>query len=376
MHRKAELVKNKENRELFITSQRHPNMQTEILIVGAGAIGAFYASRLAHAKDVHVSVVCRSNYSVVSKNGFQITSHQYGAYNFTPSHVFSSPAEASSKGISWDFIFVSTKALPDVTDDSVILEGLVDKTTAIVLVQNGLGVETPYARRFPHTIILSGVTIASVAQPQHGMIKYNRWTRITLGPYLPDLDARDLAAENYSNSRLGRDHEATKLNDRIVGWLREGGINDAEMVDHATLQLIRWHKIAINAAMNPSSVLSGGTTNEAMSKDHELEQHLKGVMNEVLETAPKVLGVQWPTGKKFASAEQILASTRKNSSGSVPSMQIDWQEGKKLELEVILGEPLRQARDKGLDMPRLQSCYALLKMAQTNRDVGREGSKL
>ena len=41
---------------------------------------------------------------------------------------------------------------------------------------------------------------------------------------------------------------------------------------------------------------------------------------------------------------------------------------RKMELEVILGNPIRIAREKGLEMPRLQTMYALIKKAQENRD--------
>jgi 2-dehydropantoate 2-reductase len=39
-----------------------------------------------------------------------------------------------------------------------------------------------------------------------------------------------------------------------------------------------------------------------------------------------------------------------------------------MEIEVILGNPLRIARDRGYEMPRLQSLYAMVRMAQEVRD--------
>lgn len=334
-------------------------MTVRVLIVGAGAIGAFYGSRLALVKDVKVSALCRSNYKVVKANGFKVSSPKYKECQFQPEHTFGSPEEARSANIQWDYLLVSTKALPDVSDDSTLLEGLVGDNTSIVLVQNGLGVEDPYARRFPKATILSAVTIASAAQPEHGIIKHNRWTRISIGPYLPHLDSKGAGPRQTDETALER-------NIHLVDLLKAGDIADAEAYDHAGLQFVRWHKIAINAAMNPSSVLSGGSTNQQMSNDPELSRHLLGVMNEVLETAPKVLGKPLPTG--LASAERILQSTKRNTSGSKPSMSIDWDAGRRMELEVILGNPIRIAREKGFEMPRLQSLYALLRMAQENRE--------
>jgi 2-dehydropantoate 2-reductase len=344
---------------LFLETTDIVVMSMNVLIVGAGAVGAFYGSRLATARGVLVSALCRSNYKAVKANGFQVTSPQYGDYNFKPEHTFANPDEARKAGIRWDYLLVSTKALPDLGDDSSLLEGLVGSDTSIVLVQNGLGVEEPYQKRFPKTCILSGVTIVSAAQPSPGHISHNRWTRISTGPYLPHLDTN-------GSGPSSRDDDAVKRNETLVGILKQGGVADAEGYDHAGLQFVRWHKIAINAAMNPSSALSGGSTNQAMSNDPELYRHLLGVMNEVLDTAPKVLGKPLP--KHLATAEKILRSTKKNSSGSKPSMAIDWEQGRRMELEVILGNPIRIAREKGLEMPRLQSLYALLRMAQENRE--------
>jgi 2-dehydropantoate 2-reductase len=340
-------------------------MPVEILIVGAGAIGAFYASRLAEVPGVHVSVICRSNYNAVKADGFQVTSPQYGDYTFVPAHTFANPEEARQSGVHWDYIVVSTKALPDVSDDSAILEGLVGNETAIVLIQNGLGVEAPYAKRFPHAAICSAVTIASCAQTSHGHIKHNRWTRINSGPYLPHLD---IGGAEASDARI------KEQNDAFIALLCDGGIKDAAAYSHAKLQMVRWHKIAINASMNPSSVLAGGVSNNAMSVDPELAIHLKGVMEEVLATAPKVLGTPLPD--EFASPEKILSSTQRNTSGSKPSMALDWEQGKTMELEVILGNPIRIARERGFEMPRMQSLYALLRMAQHMRDKTKSKSRL
>lgn len=334
---------------------------TEVLIFGAGAVGAFYGSRIAQATGTHVSCVCRSNYKAVKTNGFSVKSPQYGSYNWTPTRTFANPDEARKSNVKWQYVVVSTKALPDVSDDSEALEGLVTEGTSIVLIQNGLGVEEPYKKRFPHATVLSAVTIVSAAQPSHGHIDHNRWTRINVGPFLPPRDTSEASTKS-----------ATAKNDAFVKLLTDGGIKDASAYSHAKLQLVRWHKIAINASMNPSSVLSGGSSNNAMALDDELYLHLKGVMDEVLTTAPKILNTPFPP--EFATSEAILKSTRKNTSGSRPSMWSDWEGGKKMELEVILGNPIRIAREAGYEMPRMQTLYALLKMAQTNRDKATKSS--
>ncbi|MGH8674067.1 MAG: 2-dehydropantoate 2-reductase N-terminal domain-containing protein [Burkholderiales bacterium] len=57
-----------------------------IVIVGAGAIGAFYGSVLARA-GCEVSVVARSDYDVASREGYAVRSATLGDLSFRPAHV-------------------------------------------------------------------------------------------------------------------------------------------------------------------------------------------------------------------------------------------------------------------------------------------------
>ena len=111
-----------------------------------------------------------------------------------------------------------------------------------------------------------------------------------------------------------------------------------------------------------------------MSLDPELRLHLTGCMDEIFTTAPLVLSAPWPPKLASINAEKILKSSERNTAGK-PSMLLDWEAGRPLELEVILGNPIRIARRKGVEMPRLQSLYALLKMAEMRRDEEKEVGK-
>ncbi|KAF2754042.1 2-dehydropantoate 2-reductase [Pseudovirgaria hyperparasitica] len=338
-----------------------------ILFVGAGAIGCFYASRLHDpASKVYVSLVCRSNYPTIAKSGVSLRTRSFGDYHFSPHEVYSSILAAAESpkapANGWDYVVVTTKALPEVTDDSKDIEPLVRKSadgkTCIVLIQNGVGVEEAHRSRFPANPIVSAVTIASVEQIEHGLIKQNKWTRISMGPYSDGLGGR--THESVELVRRG-----TENVEHLVELLtRIGKLRDAEAYDEIKLQQVRWHKICINAAMNPSAVLSGGVGNADMVMDPELREHLKGVMDEIFRAAPAILGREFP--ESLAKPELILKSTERNKGGK-PSMLLDWEAGRPMELEVILGNPLKVARRHNVEMARMQSLYALLKMAQRQR---------
>ncbi|KAF8583977.1 2-dehydropantoate 2-reductase [Ramaria rubella] len=322
-----------------------------VVCLGAGAVGCFYGSRLHQpeaALPVLVSLVCRSNYAAIKAHGVRLQTRNFGDFVFQPEHTFSSIQAA--KGHTWDYVVVTTKALPDVSDDSELIASTVAPRTAIVLIQNGVGVEEPYKRRFAQNPVLSAVTVVSAEQVKPGVVIQNRWTRISIGSYT--------GGEG--------DDESNRRTQQFVGLLKQGGIKDAEVYEESALQQVRWHKIAINASMNPSAVLSNGTENARMVIDPELREHLRGCMEEVFYAASVVLGEPLPG--HLATAEQILKSTERNTGGR-PSMLVDWEKGGQMELEVILGNPIRMARKKGVTMPRLQAMYSLLRMAQARREV-------
>ncbi|KAM7202506.1 putative 2-dehydropantoate 2-reductase [Rhypophila sp. PSN 637] len=371
-----------------------PEKPVHIVFVGAGAVGCFYASRLHFpSKNIHTSLIARSNYKALSESGVQLQTHTFGDYTFTPHAVYPSIAAASATDQpKWDYVIVTTKALPDRSNDPELIAPLITSPdTCIVLIQNGVGVEHPYRERFASNPILSAVTVISAEQIQPGVIRQNRWTRIHLGGYVnsasfsvPGSQSKSPAAGTGINEdemkRL--DHWSGVYANRLGDWwTRLGGIRDVEISSEVELQMIRWHKLCINAAFNPSAVLSGGLGNAEMVTDldpttqtKELRIHLKGVMDEIWGAVPRILGRGFPEDGSLATPEKILRSSERNV-GSKPSMLLDWEGGRPMELEVILGNPVRIARQRGVELPRIQTMYALLKSVQRAREDARKKEK-
>ncbi|KAI2633240.1 2-dehydropantoate 2-reductase [Hypomontagnella submonticulosa] len=372
-----------------MASSDNPTTPIHILFVGAGAVGCFYASRIHHpTHNIFTSLVARSNYTAILSSGVSLQTRSFGDYTFAPHAVFPSISAAAPTGEpndepstnpapkhtppkhGWDYIIVTTKALPDRADDAAMVAPLVSPKSCIVLIQNGMGVEEPYRQRFPHNPIVSAVTIVSAEQIRNGVVRQNRWTRISLGPYGCGL-AAPLSAVAKAREVVLRGH---KCMDQLADlWTRYGGIRDVETHTELELQTIRWHKLCINAAFNPTAVLSGGRGNADQLTDPELRKHILGIMNEIWDAAPKILGRPFP--ETLATPQRIIASNERNV-GSKPSMLLDWEAGRPMELEVILGNPVRIAQKAGVEMPRLQSLYALLRSAQKAREDRKAKEKL
>jgi 2-dehydropantoate 2-reductase len=121
-----------------------------------------------------------------------------------------------------------------------------------------------------------------------------------------------------------------------------------------------------------------------MAADPLLKTHVLATMHEILHLATVVL--QSPLPSKFATPEKIIESTLRNTiqnfnkggsqsksdetkgESSRPSMWYDWAQGRPMELEAVLGNVVHEAERVGVQVPRTQSMYALLCMAQKRRD--------
>ncbi|HVO85167.1 MAG TPA: 2-dehydropantoate 2-reductase N-terminal domain-containing protein, partial [Syntrophobacteria bacterium] len=136
----------------------------KVLVVGTGAVGGFYGGRLALA-GARVATLCRSDYDTVRSHGITVDSI-WGDFQFTPEKVIRRAAEY---GPTPDYILVALKVLPGV-DQVEIIKDAVGPGTAIILIQNGIGIDEPVAAAFPGNEVIGAVAFIAVSRPGPGRI--------------------------------------------------------------------------------------------------------------------------------------------------------------------------------------------------------------
>src|SRR3990172_8156973 len=149
-----------------------------VLVVGAGAVGAFYGSVLARA-GAQVSVVCRSDFAAVARDGYSISSFQFGDYDFRPAQVVRSVAD--HKGAP-DYLILATKMLEG-EDRAKLIRPAVGPKTVIVLLQNGIDIEPEIVSAFPENEVLSCLAFVGVSRIAAGRISHQLFGRLVLGKY-------------------------------------------------------------------------------------------------------------------------------------------------------------------------------------------------
>lgn len=304
----------------------------QIVVLGTGGVGAVVLYVLSAVADV--TAIVRSDYEEVSKNGFSYDSVDYGKIdNFKPHAVAKSIEDAASRG-PYDYVVVCTKFIPELQKTEDLIKPLVSKGTGIVLIQNGIGNEEPVAKAFPDAYVIGGVSMVGSAN-YGGKIIHSGPDSCTFGTF----DKRP---------------EAVKATKDLVDIYNKRSIGEYS----DDLQFVRWKKLIYNSAYNTISALTGVDTGRMFFADMA-QTVVLDAMKEVRAIAEADL-----KGKKLPEGvEQFMI----DSDGGIyyePSMLVDVKKGQLMELDGILGNPLRYAKKNNVDAPVLKTIYTLLRGVQ------------
>lgn len=296
------------------------------LILGAGAIGGFYGQALAIG-GADVSVVCRSEYDIVKESGYQILSKTRGDTNFKPSQVLKTASDY--QGGPPDYLIVTLKITKGV-DRVALMRSVVGPATVIVLIENGVEIEQEIQAAFPNNEIISCLAFIQVSRLSPGVIRHFAYGDLTIG-----------------NFPSGVTTACKKLSEML---------EVAEVKAPATEAVVnaRWQKCVWNASFNPVSVLGGPVDTITLLNSPGGEQLIRDLMAEVSKIALS-------TGNKMPDEliDRYIAAT-KSAPPYKTSMALDKERGQAMEVEVILGNTVRAGRRAGIDIPKLESVYALM----------------
>lgn len=310
-------------------------MNTEspsILIVGAGAVGAFFGSALAR-QGAQVSVVCRSDYAAVSRDGYRIRSPLLGDHQFRPHAVLRDVADCA---VPPDYLLLTVKVLQD-SDRAALIKPAVGPRTVIVLIENGIDIETEIALAYPDNELLSSLAFIAIGRIGHGDIHHQSLGSLVVGKYPSGITpAAQALAALFEASKV-----SCKLTDDVVA--------------------ARWQKAVWNATFNPISILGGVLDTAMMLRTPRDREFVRQAMQEVCDVAA---AAGHPMQPKLI--EQMIASTQAMPAYKT-SMALDYENGRAMELEAILGNVVRAGRKAGVAMPALESIYAIAKMVEGGR---------
>jgi 2-dehydropantoate 2-reductase len=316
-------------------------MSPSVLIFGGGSIGAVLAYLLSKSIEAsNIVVVCRSNYDVVATHGFTINSTVYGMNeNVKPIAVRSVTEAIQAYTDGFDYVCVATKAIANgnISQPEMIKPAVSTKTT-IVLMQNGISIEEPYRTLFPDTAIASVVIYMPCTQTAPGVVSHTVYAKFLLGTY----PAKSTSEQKTSAARF-------------VELLKDGG---ASAVHEEDIQLARWTKLIVNGSLNPICALSRLRDVQLLGSAPGAASFCRKLMSEIASIA-RAEG--YSEVDDSVVERQLELSTSRAPPGVEPSMMADALSGQRLEVECIVGNALRIAQSRGVDVPRLETIYYLAK---------------
>lgn len=252
--------------------------------------------------------------------------------------------DASGPGqIPFDFILVTVKNIPDAppTVADLIAPAVLPGKTVIVLAQNGLNIEKPLVARFPTNPLLSSVVFTGASIRPDGTVLHSDPDSQRIGPFFsPQVPAAvaEAAARRY-----------------VSLYNPEGRL---DVTYHADVLGIRWRKLAYNSSFNAVAAVLQMDTSRMRMCPHIVEGLVVPIILEIrAAAAARGIRLQEDVIRAVMTQDEAYGFFK-------PSMLQDYEKGNLMEVESIVGEPLREGTAMGVPMPTLNTVYSLVKGLQ------------
>jgi 2-dehydropantoate 2-reductase len=297
----------------------------KILVMGAGAVGAYFGARLQEAGEDVALCARGQNLLALKENGLEVESFR-GNFH-APVRATDTPREFAP----YDLILFCVKAY-DTDDAAKSLRGCVSDGGGILTLQNGVESESRLAEYFGTEAVLGGT-----ARVGAELIAPGKVLHLTTGV----IEFGELSG--------GETARATK----IAEVFRRAGILGELVSDIVSY---RWSKLLWNSAFNLVTTLTQRTVGQVL-EDADGMILIHALMNETLSVA-KAEGAKLGPDR----IESLLEHSRKNLRALKTSTMQDFERGKRLEYDALSGAVLRSARRHHIEVPHMQIVHTLMKL--------------
>jgi 2-dehydropantoate 2-reductase len=298
-------------------------------VIGTGALGGFYGGMLAKAgQEVHF--LFRSDYEHVRKHGLQVDSVN-GDFRLPEVNAYHNPQEMPLCDVI--LVCLKTTGNPHLPE---IIKPMLHPGSVVVLLQNGLGLEEDLSKELPVAAIAGGLAFICSNKIGPGHIHHLDYGKLIIGSYnVPDQE----------------------ILKQIVADFQLAGIHAELSPD---LKFARWQKLVWNIPFNGMTVVLNTTTDRLMANE-QTRKLSKELMLEVIHGA-NACGVPL----KESLAQQMIDMTVKMKPYA-PSMKLDYDHRRAMEIEYIYSKPIQTALDAGFVMTKVSMLEKQLKFIQAHR---------
>ena len=295
-------------------------------VIGTGAIGGYYGAKLAHAgQELHF--LFRSDYEYVKQHGLQVDSCD-GSFHLDDVNAYLHTEDMPK----CDVVLVCLKSVNN-SKLQTLLPPLLHDDTLVVLIQNGIGVEEDVQKMFPDVQLAAGLAFICSAKSEPGRVNHQCYGSINLANY----SCKDEA-----------------LMQAVVDEFRQAGI-ETGLVEYNEA---RWKKAVWNMPFNGMTVALH-TQTDMLLKNKSTRQLIREQMMEVVNAAQH-LGVK---NLDEAFVDKMIDMTD-NMTPYSPSMRLDYDFHRRMEIYYLYTRPLEIAREAGCPMSKLEMLEAELRFLE------------
>lgn len=303
---------------------------TSYAVLGTGALGGLYGGLLARA-GLEVHFLLNRDYQHVREHGVKVES-PLGNFHLPSVHAYHSADDMPQV----DVAIVSWKSTANAALAST-LPLLLHGDSAVLVLQNGWEVERDAAAIVGAERVLGGCCFLCSNKVGPGHIQHLDYGRITFGEYAPWLSG--------------------PVTPRMQAILKDFGRAGIDISGTEDLRHTRWTKLMWNIPFNGLSVVLDALTDRIMGNAPT------AILAESLMREVRAAAAGCGSHIDESVISKLLSDTRK----MVPyasSMLLDYQLGRPMEIEAIVGNPLRAAQAAGVSVPRIQMLYQQLQFLQ------------
>lgn len=291
-------------------------------ILGTGAVGGYYGALLQKAGR-KVQFLVHTDFAEVRAHGLRVDS---------PKGDFRLPVvDAVSRAEDLEPTDVAVVAWKTTANGLLpgTLKYAIKPGGAVLVLQNGLDPEREASAAAPDAKVLSGLCFLCSRKAGPGWIQHLDYGAVSLAAF--GVGPRGITPEMRA---VAEDFQAAGAEVRLLEDWRNA----------------RWRKLAWNIPFNGMCALTGRNT-LALLGDPSARSRIVALMDEVIAGAA-ACGCELPAGFR----DRMLADTEKMIAYE-PSMQLDREAGRPMELEAIYARPLRAIAAAGGRSPAIRALY-------------------
>ncbi len=283
----------------------------KIGIIGGGSIGLLFAGYLAESHDVTIFTRTEHQANEINKKGITIEKKN----NVKTFNVQAKISSSSVKEMDLLFIAVKQYILTDLLTQLKDIE----KVGMICFLQNGMG-HIEHIKQLQNATILVGIV-------EHGALKVDNTTVIHTG---------------IGQTKIG----TYKGNVPVL----ENIHTDFPIEFHDDWFDILSNKLVVNAVINPLTALYRVKNGELLENSY-FHKQMKNVFRDIVSIIPTNEEKMW----------ELVTTICKNTASNKSSMLRDIEEGRKTEIDAILGYILIEAKKRKRELTITQFLYDSLK---------------